>query len=260
MGYKDSMNLYQAFNMNGWGFVDPWGEFRIVLKNAEPQLPGYENNWEINLLTNFKIEFTSPLKEVLEKAKFLGKVAASIFLEKKFESLKWFLKFEDIKDIKNFIEHTFGDIYKQDATFVNPLEFSKRFNKKNLSKFLKYKIIEIMTDTELEKIFNEYCQKIGKKNKEWLNTEETINFLKIAKRKLREIFKRDYPEMNANVFYPWESLLPIAFNIGIKGKKHDFTHARWNIQAEVRPIHEIDVEIAKRNWLNKIINLWRNKK
>jgi hypothetical protein len=25
MGYKDSMNLYQAFNMNGWGFVDPWG-------------------------------------------------------------------------------------------------------------------------------------------------------------------------------------------------------------------------------------------
>ena len=25
MGYKDSMNLYQAFNMNGYNFVDPWG-------------------------------------------------------------------------------------------------------------------------------------------------------------------------------------------------------------------------------------------
>jgi hypothetical protein len=30
MGYKDSMNLYQAFNMNGWGFVDPWGDEYFV--------------------------------------------------------------------------------------------------------------------------------------------------------------------------------------------------------------------------------------
>jgi len=26
LGYKDSMNLYQAMNMNGFNFVDPWGE------------------------------------------------------------------------------------------------------------------------------------------------------------------------------------------------------------------------------------------
>ena len=38
IGYKDSMNLYQAMNMNGWGFVDPWGEeiykIRVYLKSA----------------------------------------------------------------------------------------------------------------------------------------------------------------------------------------------------------------------------------
>ncbi len=54
MGYRDSMNLYQAMNMNGWGFVDPWGllEYKwnwmgryigkIVNKKLvlEPRFPG----------------------------------------------------------------------------------------------------------------------------------------------------------------------------------------------------------------------------
>jgi len=31
MGYKDSMNLYQAFNMNGLNFVDPMGELFVKL-------------------------------------------------------------------------------------------------------------------------------------------------------------------------------------------------------------------------------------
>jgi len=30
MGYKDSMNLYQAFNMNGMNFVDPLGKYFVI--------------------------------------------------------------------------------------------------------------------------------------------------------------------------------------------------------------------------------------
>ena len=33
MGYKDSMNLYQAFNMNGFNYVDPMGRTIIVEKS-----------------------------------------------------------------------------------------------------------------------------------------------------------------------------------------------------------------------------------
>jgi len=36
LGYRDSMNLYQAMNMNPWGFVDPWGE-RETCKQSEWQ-------------------------------------------------------------------------------------------------------------------------------------------------------------------------------------------------------------------------------
>ncbi len=46
MGYKDSMNLYQAFGMNGWNFVDPFGKWS-------------ERNHDRSIATAFLIQFNS---------------------------------------------------------------------------------------------------------------------------------------------------------------------------------------------------------
>ncbi len=35
IGYKDSMNLYQAMNMNPWGFVDPWGDEYFIFSSGK---------------------------------------------------------------------------------------------------------------------------------------------------------------------------------------------------------------------------------
>jgi len=40
IGYKDSMNLYQAMNMNGWGFVDPWGLAEVKMNTIIFVMPG----------------------------------------------------------------------------------------------------------------------------------------------------------------------------------------------------------------------------
>ncbi len=44
IGYKDSMNLYQAMNMNPWGFVDPWGEEYFIFNGNDVTI--YKNKAE----------------------------------------------------------------------------------------------------------------------------------------------------------------------------------------------------------------------
>jgi len=43
IGYQDSMNLYQAFNMNGWNYVDPMGEEYYVFDAERKKVAIYKD-------------------------------------------------------------------------------------------------------------------------------------------------------------------------------------------------------------------------
>ena len=194
-GYVDSMNLYQAFNDNPLNFTDPLGEFRIEVASANV-VPPSAPSWRFELEFKFKFDFTSPEK-IGEKV--IKKISETIIqhLTKKagLETLYNILKakgwLEKIFFVKDLIELT-----KQGPTIKTPMkEIKDLLDIEKWKQFLDYKMVEIVTDPEIKKL---YKKLYGKEDS--LTTEQAVEFLWMV--------RKEFPELEE--IYPWEELLKLS--------------------------------------------------
>lgn len=119
-----------------------------------------------------------------------------LLAQEAFAGVGWILQVQELFQKAHLME----ELYGQGATIINPVRDDPS-NFQNWLTLLKNKVREIETDPRLRKLYEEMYGR-----KEYLTTEETIEFLKAAREELGE-WKNIYPwlDLPELAVAKWES-------------------------------------------------------